>query len=79
MDLDADQRFCRNLFRVFGLAMIWISMLVLIANLVETYGTVSLAYWQSYLRSEIARPLIFWVGGWVVFFSAAKCSRWVVR
>lgn len=61
------------------MVLVWSALLVLVANLVETWGTVSLAYWKSYLRSEIARPLIFVAGGGFLWFSAGWWARRIVR
>ncbi len=79
MELKPDPCWCRSFLRVVGLVIVWVSVLVLISNLVETWGTLSLAYWKSYIRSEIARPVIFAFGGGVLCLSAGWLSRRMVR
>ena len=57
------------LLRSAAVLLVFLGLWGLVANLVESWGTISPAYWQTYLRSEVARPLLLAAAGfllWVV-------------
>ncbi|MGF1530965.1 MAG: hypothetical protein ACFCU4_06360 [Puniceicoccaceae bacterium] len=75
MDENDGFHLARLTFRTVGLLVFVLAGLTLVANLFETMGTVSLAYWKSFLKSEVFRPLTFMAGGLGLYFFGATLAR----
>jgi hypothetical protein len=61
--------------RLIGFFFVLLGLWMLVSNLVESWGKVSLVFWLSYLQAQILRPLLAVVLGFLTMALAGPLGR----
>jgi len=61
--------------RLIGFFFVLLGLWMLVSNLVESWGKVSLVFWLSYLQAQILRPLLAVVFGLLTMALAGPLGR----